>query len=76
MVDAAWLDKMVEIQIQMKPYGRVKNVRFPSKTDGHYKENNRKIKNWWEAQDNTIARTTIKQTIKKEIENETTILSH
>ena len=57
----------------MKPYGRIKNIKFASKTDGHYKENNRKIKNWWEAQDNIVPRTTIKQIVKKEIQNERNI---
>lgn len=54
----------------MKPYGRIKNKKFRSKTDHHIHENNRKIKNWWETED-TVSRTTIKSIIKKEIELDT-----
>lgn len=54
----------------MKPYGRIKNKKFPSKTDHHIHENNKKIKNWWEAEDNLVSRTTIKSIIKKEIEQD------
>lgn len=54
----------------MKPYGRIKNTKFPSKTDGHYKEKNRKIGNWWESQENIVPRVTVKQIVIKEIQED------
>lgn len=35
---------MVEILSQMKPYGRLKTIKFPSKMDNHIRKNNKKLK--------------------------------
>lgn len=48
----------------MKPYLRVKNTKFYCKIDCHPR---RGWINWWEDRDNTIARSTMKQILKKEI---------
>lgn len=51
----------------MKPYGLGKTVKFPGKKDCHPKKG---FVNWWEKIVEPKARKTIKQEIKKEIENE------
>lgn len=56
----------------MKPYGREKKVsQNPEwKQDYHMHEKGRKLKNWWEEICSLIPRKTMKQKIKKEIEDE------
>lgn len=55
----------------MKPYGRLKTIKFPSKIDNHIRKNNKKIKNWWEGDcENIMPRATIKQIVKREWQDE------
>lgn len=51
----------------MKPYGRIKRIHFPHKTDCHPKKG---YENWWEGMDTTVSRTTLKQIFKKHLSNE------
>jgi len=51
----------------MKPYGREKKVRSWKK-DFHIHIKNRKIANWWEEICNILPRSSMKQKIKKEID--------
>ena len=51
----------------MKPYGRGKTVRFPGKTDCHPPKG---WKNWWEDITEYFSRSTMKQQLKKEYEQE------
>ncbi len=59
-------------ELQMKPYGREKNVKGCGKwkEDHHLHKNGKKIEHWWEVIVNCLPRKTIKQNVKKEIENE------
>lgn len=50
----------------MKPYGREKKVRFPSKRDCHPKKGER---NWWEDVADFLSRSRMKQLLKKEFEH-------
>jgi len=49
----------------MKPYGRYKKVRFPSKKDCHPKKG---YENWWEDMAKPIPRSTMKMILKKQTE--------
>ena len=51
----------------MKPYGRAKTVKFYCKIDCHPRKG---WHNWWEDLAECLPRTTIKQLVKKQIENE------
>ncbi len=51
----------------MKPYGRNKTVRFPGKTDCHPKKG---WHNWWETITDYISRSSMKQKLKKEYDDE------
>ena len=51
----------------MKPYGLGNKTRFPHKTDCHPPKG---WINWWEDIQNIISRKTMKQDIKKELEND------
>lgn len=56
----------------MKPYGRVKKItQNPDwKRDYHIHENGRKVANWWESICSLLSRSTLKQRIKREINND------
>lgn len=56
----------------MKPYGREKKVtRNPNwKRDYHIHEKGRKVANWWESICSLLSRSTLKQRIKREINND------
>lgn len=53
----------------MKPYGRLKKIMGCGdwKEDFRIRINHKKVGNWWEDMDTTIPRATMKQLIKKEI---------
>jgi hypothetical protein len=55
----------------MKPYGRERNLKGsgPWKRDYHVRPKKSWV-NWWETIVDLLPRTTIKQRVKKEIENE------
>ena len=52
----------------MKPYGLGSKIRFPHKKDCHPRKG---YINWWEEIQNIISRHTMRQIIKKKIEDET-----
>lgn len=49
----------------MKPYGQEKTIRFPGKRDAHPKKGWR---NWWEGIVDLLTRSTMKQRLKKELD--------
>ena len=51
----------------MKPYGREKKVRFQHKKDRHPKKG---FINWWEDLCNCLSRKTMKQLLRRKIDNE------
>lgn len=63
--------------LNMKAYGRVKNIKgvYPWKRDYHIHRNNRKIGNWWEVEfDTNVSRGGLNQIVRKEIKKELDIL--
>lgn len=54
----------------MKPYGRVKKIKFPGKIDSHiHSKNHHKIGNWWEDHNTSVEKGAIKHNVKKEIKD-------
>ena len=51
----------------MKPYGREKKVRFSCKQDCHPPKG---WHNWWEDLAECLSRTSMKQAVRKQIEND------
>jgi protein associated with RNAse G/E len=51
----------------MKPYGRDKRVKFPSKIDHRLHEKGRKLLNWWEDILSNLSRSTMKQAWRKDV---------
>jgi len=54
--------------MMMKPYGRLRTIKFPSKTDCHPHEYG--YVNWWENENAELPKGAIKQIVKQEIEKE------
>ncbi len=55
----------------MKPYGREKKIKhFYGKKDFNIIFKNKKLENWWEEMCTIISRKSIKQSVKKRINNE------
>lgn len=55
----------------MKPYGREKHITGGNKwkTDGHFHPKHL-VENWWESICDVISRRTMKQNLRREIEQE------
>ena len=54
-------------RLRMKPYGRIRNLKFPGKTDYRLPKG---YINWWENECAYVSRGRLNQIIKQEIEEE------